>query len=566
MQKFSLPITKECNGVAITITKITINKSFNCQKSDCCYSEDKSCEFRKAFCLSSTSKMLKFTEIEIIIYNKSPNIDFEFNRVDCQLIDDQHFSYNTDNGICNEVMLPRYEYFYNQKIKPNIKTKGILVFPEVENNLCISRLMLYGSDGHYSNCFMFDFNFCKFSDETEEEYNTRVQPVNNLSEPKQPLSNSTSYEIGQIERGIAQLNRYIFQRLNNLLTKSDKIKLQNNIMNIEFQLKQEIQALSEPQKGDYTKKVDNIISDYNLNLSGNNDLQTSIFERTSRQGAREDLGTTEFRSSWEANIARILNHNKVSWNYEKLPFKMGDICYLPDFFINDDTIIEVKGFWDTDSINKVNAFIRNHSEYKTLIVDYDMYPTLNELYSVTQPIPFWETTIAPQGQETNITIVGIAYCDKNVIEKLHVGEHLILEIEPNNIYDDFAVAVKNKDGESVGHLERELAPIYKQKLELGMAFDIVIAEKRQKVLKAKIKRVNWDEIILFDMLESTNNAEISEGTSNGNIYCVGDKVEHSKFGIGTVVALEESNIVCVAFKDVGVKKMSAALGNLRIIT
>lgn len=62
---------------------------------------------------------------------------------------------------------------------------------------------------------------------------------------------------------------------------------------------------------------------------------------------REDLGQY-FRSSWEANYARILNYEKQQWTYEKDQFPLFDeyreiiSVYIPDFFVSDK-FIEIKG-------------------------------------------------------------------------------------------------------------------------------------------------------------------------------------------------------------------------------
>lgn len=65
-------------------------------------------------------------------------------------------------------------------------------------------------------------------------------------------------------------------------------------------------------------------------------------------GTRQDLGMS-FRSSWDANLARMLNFEKVKWIYEPQAFhftqiKSGVTSYLPDFYVADwDIYIEVKG-------------------------------------------------------------------------------------------------------------------------------------------------------------------------------------------------------------------------------
>jgi len=66
-------------------------------------------------------------------------------------------------------------------------------------------------------------------------------------------------------------------------------------------------------------------------------------------GKRVDLGNQYFRSKWEANVARVLNHKGIKWLYEPRvfffgEFKSGTLTYCPDFYLPDQEIwLEVKG-------------------------------------------------------------------------------------------------------------------------------------------------------------------------------------------------------------------------------
>ena len=73
----------------------------------------------------------------------------------------------------------------------------------------------------------------------------------------------------------------------------------------------------------------------------------------SKIGHRKDLGRS-FRSTWEANYARMLNYEDKKWSYEEHKFPFYDeygkiICvYTPDFFV-DDEFIELKGHADGEN-------------------------------------------------------------------------------------------------------------------------------------------------------------------------------------------------------------------------
>ena len=72
-------------------------------------------------------------------------------------------------------------------------------------------------------------------------------------------------------------------------------------------------------------------------------------------GIREDLGMS-FRSTWEANYARILKYTGQDINYEAERFVLYneenneiEYVYTPDFKIGDNKFVELKGHADGDN-------------------------------------------------------------------------------------------------------------------------------------------------------------------------------------------------------------------------
>jgi hypothetical protein len=86
--------------------------------------------------------------------------------------------------------------------------------------------------------------------------------------------------------------------------------------------------------------------------------------KKTKQGRRKDL-KTYFRSSWEANVARWLNHQGIKWVYEPKVFffdgvRTGTNTYCPDFYLPDlDIWLEVKG----QMIPSARAAIRRFKQY-----------------------------------------------------------------------------------------------------------------------------------------------------------------------------------------------------------
>lgn len=105
-------------------------------------------------------------------------------------------------------------------------------------------------------------------------------------------------------------------------------------------------------------------------------------------GFREDL-RCYFRSSWEANVARILSFLEIEWAYEPQRFVFQDsgdgvMSYCPDFHLGEiDVWIEVKGWMDVQSKTRLQKFEKEYpSEFsKLLLIDEDAYKYLVSLFS-----------------------------------------------------------------------------------------------------------------------------------------------------------------------------------------
>lgn len=91
-------------------------------------------------------------------------------------------------------------------------------------------------------------------------------------------------------------------------------------------------------------------------------------------GKREDLGNLFFRSSWEANFARLMNYAGIEWQYEPRTFNFDDIqrgttSYTPDFYLPKfDKWIEIKGWMDKKSKLKIDRFRKRYPDESSKLV------------------------------------------------------------------------------------------------------------------------------------------------------------------------------------------------------
>jgi hypothetical protein len=104
---------------------------------------------------------------------------------------------------------------------------------------------------------------------------------------------------------------------------------------------------------------------------------TNMYSRT-KSGIRADLQNKFFRSSWEANYARILDFQNIKWLYEPKTFffegeQRGGTFIIPDFQLTElDAWVEVKGWLDSRSKSKLTKFKKYYPlEFEKLMLIID---------------------------------------------------------------------------------------------------------------------------------------------------------------------------------------------------
>lgn len=478
MTDITFPISKTINNVTVTITNIEINKKHDC--SNCYDYQRKTKCLAKQSCNMSPGKYLIYTVVELIIANYSQKT-FQLTDSSYTLVDCESFAHESAD-ICYEVG-QQDKKFYISNVKKNTKVKAAVIFPELPKDIWVSRFIVepFGETN-------FDFSLAPYTDTVEQELSTiHVTP-------------ELSYEFKHAKSELNILKEDIFSRLNNILQNNQKIQLDNSINTHEYRLKLLLEDLPPSERDIILSELNKAMSEYRLKVDTVNPLTQT--NRIATEGTRPDLGDTYFRSAWEANIARILNHIGTKWSYEKERFSLGDIDYLPDFFIDSkNTIVEVKGFWDNQSAQRVDSFIRTYPNKNFVIIDKDNYPDINLIFTRYEPILNWEDTPCPQGEATLVTVVGLQFIqDKSVLAQLHIGDSLKLVAEPDNQYDSFAIAVYTHEDKIVGHIEKQFATIYSLKIKEGMVFNVVIETIKPKILKVKISRTNWDTPLIPKLL------------------------------------------------------------------
>lgn len=218
-----------------------------------------------------------------------------------------------------------------------------------------------------------------------------------------------------------------------------------------------------------------------------------------KQGIRLDIGHVA-RSSWEANVARVFRKIGIPYEYEREAFDLSGLCYTPDFFLPNNVIVEVKGFWNDESRKKVSTFSKLHPEYSLLPLDSDMYESLRLKYAPL--IPEWEDNKKTEKGTWNVNIVGMKFCaSKETLQYLAVGDELLFEREHDNAFDRNAVLVKTKAGDSVGHVCADWAAVFAPKMDAGMTYHAEILNIQRNSISVRAERSNFEFEALYDFFK-----------------------------------------------------------------
>lgn len=124
--------------------------------------------------------------------------------------------------------------------------------------------------------------------------------------------------------------------------------------------------------------------------------------------------------------------------------------------------------------------------YVTVFLPYPWLPDRDPMENplIEQEVPNLEVAVSEE-QEFEASIVGLKHHatekDLNTMREMEEKEEsVILQVEPDNEYDPFAVSVHLLDGKKVGYVKSENAPALSEMIQKG------------KELKAKIKYVDYD--------------------------------------------------------------------------
>lgn len=94
-----------------------------------------------------------------------------------------------------------------------------------------------------------------------------------------------------------------------------------------------------------------------------------------------DYNGVKVQGTWELNIAKKLDEQKIKWVKLKTNKDVWRYCingkfksYTPDFFLPEtNTFLEIKGFWWGNDKQKMKHVLEQHSDKTLIIIEKDKY-------------------------------------------------------------------------------------------------------------------------------------------------------------------------------------------------
>ena len=245
-----------------------------------------------------------------------------------------------------------------------------------------------------------------------------------------------------------------------------------------------------------------IYSRKNNIIKENNEEKIEHYSSKFKQEKREDI-EENVRSAWESNIIRVFDYLKINYKYESEAFRLfpnakyrfASPSYLPDFILDDGTIIEVKGHLNYRSLHNLKRFKELYPKFTIKVIDNDIYHLIEKKYK--NLIKNWEYS-EPTKLEY-IDVVGINIKERiPFVNKLNIKDELILKREISNKYDSNAIKVIDLNHNQIGYVDSFYACYLAPKLDLGIKYKINLIEKKEGALKCSIKPINLDDIDITD--------------------------------------------------------------------
>lgn len=301
MKEINIP--KSANGFIYTIKSVE-RTTIKCPKS-CCYIEDKDydCWYvskLKQLGIAFNQGQFDCVKVVINVKNIGDNSHWIVGAEDAVLIDSEGFSYS---GIilCEDCLPPRTVQDKTY-ILPQTQVNYIQVFPILEAKYEIAKIKI-NICHQWTDYILNDTIKNPFED--IEEVSSENQQVGHIGERYSYGSeNRSRWLLENFTERINKLKTSIYSRLNNVLTESEKIKLENRISNDLYNIKLDLQSKPDTFFDEIRETVKNVENEYKSAVKAHAEIEKTRKTMTQKVEDLLELTPREF----EEYVGELFSH------------------------------------------------------------------------------------------------------------------------------------------------------------------------------------------------------------------------------------------------------------------
>ena len=306
MNEINVP--KSANGFIYTIKSFE-RTTIKCPKT-CCYIEDKDydCWYvnkLKQLGISFNQGQFDCIKVVINVKNIGDNSHWIVGAEDAVLVDVEGFSYN---GIilCEDSLPPRTAQDKTH-ILPQTQVNYIQIFPILDEDCEIAKIKI-NINHQWADYILNDSGRNPFEDmENLASDSTRTPSIGDRYIYSEGRSR---WLMDSFTERINKLKTYIYSRLNNVLTESEKIKLENKINNEFYNITLDLQSKTDKVFDEMKENIKTIQEDYQSRLSSQNEAEKTRKTITQKVEDLLELSPREF----EEYIGALFN--SLGYNVE----------------------------------------------------------------------------------------------------------------------------------------------------------------------------------------------------------------------------------------------------------
>lgn len=307
---------KEANGYIYTILDLDTKAIFDCPRKCFSLDSDYSCsvqdEIRKG---EKRNKSFIAVKLTINVKNLTDNDNWVVGAEDVVLVDDEGFSY--EGVVICEELRPARMAKNRTKILPHTQVNYIQLFPCLPENVQIhsARVNINNkwvnfvlTDNGTASCLLED----QISNVDMKVSQDTISTIQSSSQNERDsyYDYNKHWELEKLKERISKLRILIYSRLHNVLTSSEKTKLENKITNEDYAISLELNEKDDDKFKDLLSELKVILEDYQQSLRAQQEFDHTRKSLSQKIDELIELSPREFEE-YIAELIKYLGYDSV---------------------------------------------------------------------------------------------------------------------------------------------------------------------------------------------------------------------------------------------------------------